>query len=102
MTNPSISGRAAIVGLGATEFSKNSGRTELRTDAATALAEVEKVTTALLPVPTGEVVELEAAAPDQAAIEAAASRAETKGVTTGDLSVQVDQARQAAADRIAH
>lgn len=25
-----ISGRAAIVGLGATEFSKNSGRTELR------------------------------------------------------------------------
>ena len=39
----------------------------VRTDAATALAEVEKVTTALLPVPTGEVVELEAAAPDQAA-----------------------------------
>jgi acetyl-CoA acetyltransferase len=30
MTNSSISGRAAIVGLGATEFSKNSGRTELR------------------------------------------------------------------------
>jgi 3-oxoacyl-[acyl-carrier-protein] synthase III len=27
---PGISGRAAIVGLGATEFSKNSGRTELR------------------------------------------------------------------------
>ena len=39
----------------------------VRTDAATALAEVEKVTTALLPVPTGEVVALEAAAPDQAA-----------------------------------
>ena len=38
----------------------------VRTDAATALAEVEKVTTALLPVPTGEVVALEAAAPDQA------------------------------------
>ena len=30
MTDLSISGRAAIVGLGATEFSKNSGRTELR------------------------------------------------------------------------
>lgn len=30
MSNNSISGRAAIVGLGATEFSKNSGRTELR------------------------------------------------------------------------
>ncbi len=30
MTSNSISGRAAIVGLGATEFSKNSGRTELR------------------------------------------------------------------------
>ena len=30
MTDSSISGRAAIVGLGATEFSKNSGRTELR------------------------------------------------------------------------
>ncbi len=30
MTDISISGRAAIVGLGATEFSKNSGRTELR------------------------------------------------------------------------
>ncbi|GAB3627921.1 DitF protein [Pandoraea terrae] len=30
MTNPSLSGRAAIAGLGATEFSKNSGRTELR------------------------------------------------------------------------
>ena len=30
MSNLSISGRAAIVGLGATEFSKNSGRTELR------------------------------------------------------------------------
>lgn len=30
MTDQSISGRAAIVGLGATEFSKNSGRTELR------------------------------------------------------------------------
>ena len=30
MTTNSISGRAAIVGLGATEFSKNSGRTELR------------------------------------------------------------------------
>ncbi len=28
--NESISGKAAIVGLGATEFSKNSGRTELR------------------------------------------------------------------------
>ncbi|GAC14522.1 lipid-transfer protein [Aliiglaciecola lipolytica] len=28
--NDSISGKAAIVGLGATEFSKNSGRTELR------------------------------------------------------------------------
>ena len=39
----------------------------VRADAATALAEVEKVTTALLPVPTGEVVALEAAAPDQAA-----------------------------------
>ncbi len=39
----------------------------VRTDAATALAEVEKVTNALLPVPSGEVVELEAAAPDQAA-----------------------------------
>ncbi|MDQ3061063.1 MAG: lipid-transfer protein [Pseudomonadota bacterium] len=30
MTDLSISGRAAIVGLGATEFSKNSGRTEIR------------------------------------------------------------------------
>ena len=30
MTDISISGRAAIAGLGATEFSKNSGRTELR------------------------------------------------------------------------
>lgn len=30
MTRNSLSGRAAIVGLGATEFSKNSGRTELR------------------------------------------------------------------------
>jgi acetyl-CoA acetyltransferase len=30
MSEPSISGRAAIAGLGATEFSKNSGRTELR------------------------------------------------------------------------
>lgn len=30
MSQPNISGRAAIVGLGATEFSKNSGRTELR------------------------------------------------------------------------
>lgn len=30
MTDSTISGRAAIVGLGATEFSKNSGRTELR------------------------------------------------------------------------
>lgn len=30
MSEPNISGRAAIVGLGATEFSKNSGRTELR------------------------------------------------------------------------
>ena len=30
MTDFSIAGRAAIVGLGATEFSKNSGRTELR------------------------------------------------------------------------
>jgi len=30
MIDSSISGRAAIVGLGATEFSKNSGRTELR------------------------------------------------------------------------
>ncbi|MBS0345829.1 MAG: lipid-transfer protein [Proteobacteria bacterium] len=30
MNDMSISGRAAIVGLGATEFSKNSGRTELR------------------------------------------------------------------------
>ena len=30
MNDPSISGRAAIAGLGATEFSKNSGRTELR------------------------------------------------------------------------
>ena len=30
MTDSSISARAAIVGLGATEFSKNSGRTELR------------------------------------------------------------------------
>jgi acetyl-CoA acetyltransferase len=30
MTDTSISGRAAIVGLGATEFSKHSGRTELR------------------------------------------------------------------------
>ena len=29
MTDSSIAGRAAIVGLGATEFSKNSGRTEL-------------------------------------------------------------------------
>ena len=28
MTDMSLSGRAAIVGLGATEFSKNSGRTE--------------------------------------------------------------------------
>jgi uncharacterized protein YaaN involved in tellurite resistance len=39
----------------------------IRTDAATALAEVEKVTTALLPIPSAEVVALEAAAPDQAA-----------------------------------
>lgn len=39
----------------------------VRTDAATALAEVEKVTNALLPVPSGEVVALETAAPDQAA-----------------------------------
>lgn len=39
----------------------------VRTDAATALAEVEKVTNALLPVPSGEVVVLETAAPDQAA-----------------------------------
>ena len=30
MSQSSLSGRAAIVGLGATEFSKNSGRTELR------------------------------------------------------------------------
>ncbi|MBF5004300.1 lipid-transfer protein [Diaphorobacter sp. NR2-3-3-1] len=30
MTDMNISGRAAIAGLGATEFSKNSGRTELR------------------------------------------------------------------------
>jgi len=30
MTDMNISGRAAIVGLGATEFSKNSGRTEVR------------------------------------------------------------------------
>ena len=30
MNDMNISGRAAIVGLGATEFSKNSGRTELR------------------------------------------------------------------------
>jgi acetyl-CoA acetyltransferase len=30
MSTNSLSGRAAIVGLGATEFSKNSGRTELR------------------------------------------------------------------------
>jgi hypothetical protein len=30
MSEPNIAGRAAIVGLGATEFSKNSGRTELR------------------------------------------------------------------------
>ena len=30
MNDTSISGRAAIVGLGATEFSKNSGRTEIR------------------------------------------------------------------------
>lgn len=30
MSNNSLSGHAAIVGLGATEFSKNSGRTELR------------------------------------------------------------------------
>lgn len=30
MSNQSIAGRAAIVGLGATEFSKNSGRTELK------------------------------------------------------------------------
>ncbi len=30
MSESNISGRAAIVGLGATEFSKNSGRTELR------------------------------------------------------------------------
>ena len=30
MTDFSISGRASIVGLGATEFSKNSGRTEIR------------------------------------------------------------------------
>ena len=30
MSELSISGRAAIVGLGATEFSKNSGRTEVR------------------------------------------------------------------------
>ena len=30
MSEPNISGQAAIAGLGATEFSKNSGRTELR------------------------------------------------------------------------
>lgn len=30
MAQDNISGRAAIVGLGVTEFSKNSGRTELR------------------------------------------------------------------------
>ena len=30
MNDFSISGRASIVGLGATEFSKNSGRTEIR------------------------------------------------------------------------
>jgi acetyl-CoA acetyltransferase len=30
MNDLSISGRAAIAGLGTTEFSKNSGRTELR------------------------------------------------------------------------
>ena len=30
MTDKSLSGRAAIAGLGVTEFSKNSGRTELR------------------------------------------------------------------------
>ena len=30
MNDMNIAGRAAIVGLGATEFSKNSGRTELR------------------------------------------------------------------------
>ena len=30
MTEPSISGTAAIVGIGATEFSKNSGRSEMR------------------------------------------------------------------------
>ncbi len=41
MTNSSISGRAAIAGLGATEFSKNSGRTELRLAMEATLAALE-------------------------------------------------------------
>ncbi len=39
--NQSISGKAAIVGLGATEFSKNSGRTELRLAMEATLAALE-------------------------------------------------------------
>jgi len=39
--NESISGKAAIVGLGATEFSKNSGRTELRLAMEATLAALE-------------------------------------------------------------
>lgn len=41
MTDFNISGRAAIVGLGATEFSKNSGRTELRLAMEATLAALE-------------------------------------------------------------
>lgn len=41
MNDMNISGRAAIVGLGATEFSKNSGRTELRLAMEATLAALE-------------------------------------------------------------
>lgn len=41
--------------------------TAVSTEAANALAEVEKISAALLPVPAGEVVALDAATPDQAA-----------------------------------
>ena len=39
--NESISGKAAIAGLGVTEFSKNSGRTELRLAMEATLAALE-------------------------------------------------------------
>ncbi|EKM95662.1 lipid-transfer protein [Stutzerimonas degradans] len=41
MSQPNLSGQAAIVGLGATEFSKNSGRTELRLAMEATLAALE-------------------------------------------------------------